>query len=156
MQKTQEWGEYFPYSIAPFAYNETIAQEHFPIDENQAKCLGANWKEEEPISQKGEDFKPADDIRDVGDGILEHTLKCEVSGRAFKIIPQELKFYKQQGLPIPHKHPDIRHLERIARRNPHQLWQRSCAKCGASIETSYSPERTETIYCEKCYLEEVY
>lgn len=31
MKKTNEWGEFFPSSISPFGYNETVAQEYFPI-----------------------------------------------------------------------------------------------------------------------------
>ena len=32
MQKTGEWGEFFPASFSPFGYNETVAQEYFPLN----------------------------------------------------------------------------------------------------------------------------
>ncbi len=32
MQKTGEWGEFFPVCLSPFGYNETVAQEHFKLD----------------------------------------------------------------------------------------------------------------------------
>lgn len=47
MQKTKEWGEYFPYELSPCCYNETVAKEYFPLNENAAKALGSSWKNEE-------------------------------------------------------------------------------------------------------------
>jgi len=41
-------------------------------------------------------------------------------------------------------------------RNERKLWERKCDKCQKGIETTYSPEQPEKIYCEACYLEEVY
>lgn len=48
------------------------------------------------------------------------------------------------------------HAEGVQRRNPHKLFSRTCAKCGKSIQTTYSPERPEVVYCEQCYLAAVY
>ena len=31
MISTGEWGEFFPSSLSPFGYNETVAQEYFPL-----------------------------------------------------------------------------------------------------------------------------
>lgn len=33
MQLTGEWGEFFPHELSPFCYNETVAQDYFPIDQ---------------------------------------------------------------------------------------------------------------------------
>ena len=76
---------------------------------------------------------------------------------AFKIIPQELEFYKKQNFPIPRLCPDCRHFERIKQRNPLKLWHRKCMKpgCTNEFETSYSPDRPEMVYCESCYNNEV-
>ena len=35
MMKTGEWGEFFPSSLSPFGYNETVAQEHFPMSREE-------------------------------------------------------------------------------------------------------------------------
>jgi len=32
MQKMGEWGEFFPSSLSPFGYNETVAEEYYPIN----------------------------------------------------------------------------------------------------------------------------
>lgn len=35
MRSTGEWGEFFPHELSPFGYNETIAQEYFPMTESE-------------------------------------------------------------------------------------------------------------------------
>jgi hypothetical protein len=59
-------------------------------------------------------------------------------------------------LPIPRRHPDQRHLDRMALRNPRKLFDRKCDKCQVDMKTTYAPERKETVYCEECYNKEVY
>jgi hypothetical protein len=49
--------------------------------------------------------------------------------KPFKIISQELEFYRKHNLPIPRRHPDQRHLDRMALRNPRKLFDRKCDKC---------------------------
>ncbi len=44
MQKAGEWGEGFSIDIAPWAYNETEAQQYFPLDETQAAARGWKWR----------------------------------------------------------------------------------------------------------------
>jgi len=36
MLKTGEYGEYFPQDLCPYAYNETITMEYFPISKEEA------------------------------------------------------------------------------------------------------------------------
>ena len=100
--------------------------------------------------------KLPDSIDDIPDDILNWAIKCEATGRPFRIIKQELEFYRKMKLPIPHFHPDERHRRRMALRNPRKLWRRPCGKCGKEMETTYAPERPEIVYCESCYLQEVY
>lgn len=90
------------------------------------------------------------------DVLLSSTLVCESTGKPFKIIPQELAFYIEQGLPIPTKHPDQRHNDRLAKRNPRRLWERNCDKCGSNIQTTYDSVESHEVYCEECYRAEVY
>ncbi len=154
---TGEWGEYFPYSLSPFAYNETIAQEYMPITKEEAEKIGAKWRDEEPAPAfKGKEFTPPADIREADESICEKVMKCEATGRKFKIIPQEFKFYKKMDIPIPTLCPDERHFRRLALHNAYRFWERDCAKCGKKMNTVFSPERQEIVYCEECYLKEVY
>ena len=158
MRKAGEWGEFFPHALSPFAYNETTAQDFFPLEKEEVLARGWQWHEEESGADQylGPTFAVPDDIASVPDAITNQILTCCVTAKPYKIIPQELKFYRQMGIPIPKKCPDQRHKERMARRNPRTLWSRKCQKCGKGIETTYSPERPEIVYCEECYLKEVY
>ena len=155
-----EWGEFFPATLAPFAYNETTAQLYFPLPTEEARSRGFGWREqkEEPLNVTK--TIPAANlprsIDDVPDDILNWAVECEITKRPFKLVKQELDFYRAYRLPVPHIHHDERHRWRMALRNPRKLWNRECAKCGKPIETSYPPERPETVYCESCYLAEVY
>lgn len=142
MQRTGEWGEFFPTELSPFGYNETLAQDYFYLEKEEALRQGFKWSDYEVEQPKMENSNSV--------------IQCEASGKYFKILPQELKFYEKMGIPLPRKHPDQRHKERMALRNPRKLWTRNCAKCAAGIETSYAPDRAEIVYCEKCYLAEVY
>ena len=90
------------------------------------------------------------------DDICQKILLCKITGKPYKIIPQELKFYKDMGIPIPRICPDQRHKERMTLRNPRKLWARKCMKCQKDIQTTYAPERPEIVYCEECYLASVY
>lgn len=137
------WGEFFPVTHSPFGYNETVASEYFPLEKSE-------------ILTRGWHFKIPDSIDEVSDAISDNILLCEVTGKPYKIIPQELRFYRKMKLPIPWKCPDCRHRDRLKLRNPRKLFERTCAKCGKAIKTSYSPDRPEIVYCEKCYLETVY
>ncbi len=160
MKKTEEWGEFFSIPVSSFGYNETLAQEYFPLTKEEALKKGFNWSDYESPIPKVDKIIPAsklpDDIKDIPDDILNWAIRCEVTNKPYKIIPQELKFYRDHNLPIPRRHPDQRHKDRMSLRNPRKLWSRSCDKCTKEIQTTYSPERPEKILCESCYLKEVY
>ncbi len=162
-----KYGEFFPSELSPFCYNETIAQEYFPLTKEEAITQGYKWKDKEErnytIDIKNEDIP--NDIKDVKDDIVNKVIECEHKGKcneqcteAFKIIPDELSFYKRMNLPISHFCPNCRHYNRLKQRNPLKLWHRKCMKdgCQNEFETSYAPDRPEIIYCEKCYNQEVY
>jgi hypothetical protein len=160
MREQGAWGEFFPIALSPFAYNETTAQEHVPLTKETAEARGWRWREEGDEMPNVPKILRADQlpvsIRDVPDDILQCAIRCEATGRPFRIVKQELDFYRQWDLPNPHFHPDERHRRRMALRNPRKLWERSCGKCGNSIQTTYAPDRPEIVYCEECYLKEVY
>ena len=158
MRSTGEWGQFFPITLSPFGYNETAAHQNFPLSREEVEKHGWNWHTDQ-MSQKnylGPRISLDDDIRKIDDQIFQNILLCSVSGKPYKIIPQELRFYRERGLPVPRLCPDERHRQRMMLRNSRRLWDRSCAKCQEPILTTYAPDRPETVYCEKCYLESVY
>jgi CxxC-x17-CxxC domain-containing protein len=151
------WGEFFPVALSPFAYNETVAQEYQPLTEDDVHRRGWKWKSEnEQERYLGPSTPLPDGIAEANSEVASRILTCEVSGKQYRIIPQELAFYRTHGIPLPRRSPHQRHLDRNALRNPRTLFDRVCAKCSKSIQTTFAPERPEKVYCEECYLEEVY
>lgn len=174
-----KYGEFFPSNLSPRPYNNTNAQEFFPLKKEEAESLGYHWqdvvdKNYIPTITKG---NLPNSINDVPDSIINEIIECMEWGndkskmqnctKAFRITAGELAFYKRHNIPLPYKCPNCRHFDRIKRRNPITLWHRPCMcnktshfhgeeKCGIEFETSYAPDRPEIVYCEKCYQQEVY
>ncbi len=151
METTGEWGEFFPISISPFAYNETTAQDYFPLTQNQAQSKNYKWKDKDPKEYRPQDYNIPDNIDDIPETIIDEVLACSQCGKNFKIIAQELKFYKKLDLPIPQKCPDCRHLSRMGLRNPRRLWKKECNKCQEEMYATYPTNSDDIVYCEKCY-----
>ena len=157
MTSSGEWGEFFPAGLSLFGYNETVANEQFPLLQSEAMNFNAKWREEDiPKQNEGQKVEIPDNIKDVSDDILGQILICDKCMKNYKIIPQELEYYRRFNLPVPRNCPDCRHEHRLELRNPNKLWGRKCDKCMTDIQTTYAQERSEKVYCEKCYLEEVY
>lgn len=148
MKTMGEYGEFFPSKISLFAYNETVANDHFPLSKTEASKKGLSWRDQEEKNVT------------IGGDIIScaHKGKCDDHCTiGFKIIQAEKDFYERMGLPIPKLCPNCRHFERLKQRNPLKLWHRKCMKSGCTneFETSYAPDREEIIYCEQCYNNEV-
>jgi hypothetical protein len=165
--RVYKYGEFFPSELSPFAYNETVAQEYFPLTKQQAIDQGYKWKDKEERNYTIDIYNIdiPDNIDDINDDITTKIIECAHKGgcnqqctEAYKIIPEELSFYRRMNLPIPRLCPNCRHGERIIERNPLKLWHRTCMKegCNNEFETSYAPERPEIVYCESCYQKEIY
>lgn len=170
MKKEGMYGDFFPPLLSPFGYNETLAQEYFPLSEKEAKEKGFNWQDKTTGTYGKETIKTAEmpkTIEEVSKEILKEVLVCEECKKNFKITKSELDFYKRMGIPLPRKDFECRHKIRMNKRNPRKLWHRSCMcdktehpehsgnKCQNEFETSYSPDRSEIVYCETCYQQEV-
>lgn len=149
MQTTGEYGEFFPITMSPFAYNESAAQEFVELTPDQVHTAGWRWKTDLPqIKGKA--------------GLLQCT-KC---GSNFKIQKAEESFYQKMHLPHPLLCINCRYRVRLRRLNPKQLWHRRCmctqtdhthsGQCPTQFQTTYSPNRLEVVYCETCYQKEVY
>ena len=160
MKQNGEWGEHFPAEFSPYGYNETVAQEYFPLSEEEALKQGYAWRRHDDDTSAATKIIPAsalpDSMNDTPDDVMNWAIQCEATGRPFRIIRQELDFYKRMALPIPHVHSDERYRRRMALRNPRKLWDRECMKCLKSIQTTFAPGSPEIVCCEECYLKEVY
>ena len=161
------YGEFFPSELSPFAYNITMAQEYFPLTKEETETNGYPWEDSADRNYKI-DFEIGslpDDIKDVKDDMVGKVIACEHEGKcnqlcttAFKIIPNELTFYRKMNLPLPRLCSNCRTFERLKQRTGIELYHRKCMKenCANEFETAYSPDRLEIVYCEQHYKEEVF
>ena len=158
MSKNGEYGEFFPSSMSPFAYNETVAMDYFPLKKEEAIQKGFAWRDPEQheyhITITAD--KLPDHINDLGvQHLSKEIIGCMSCKRAYQILDRELEFYQRFGLPLPRLCHNCRHAERLKLRNPMRLYDRTCAKCRTAITTTYSPDRSEMVYCETCYQQEI-
>jgi hypothetical protein len=171
-----KYGEFFPVEISTFCYNETQAQDYFPISKEKAVEMGYRWRDknvnEYSITIEAKDLPES--LYDVQDSIIEEIIGCKnretkssYCRGAYKITIDELNLYRKLGVPLPRLCFLCRHENRLKMRNPMKLWHRSCMcekknhshgkwKCEVEFETSYALNRPEIVYCEKCYQQEVY
>lgn len=160
------YGEFFPSELSPFCYNETQAQDYFPLTKEEAVSKGYRWREKKkPQYQatiKAKDLP--NNLDDVKESITKEIISCLHEGKCedrcaevYKITQEELNLYRRLKVPLPRLCFLCRHENRLRMRNPMKLWKRTCMKegCNNEFETSYAPERPEIIYCEKCYQSEV-
>lgn len=153
-----KYGEFFPYELSFFAYNESTARYYFPKSREEILAFGWHWKNEElsqhTITKKTQDMP--DDIKDTSDDILKEVIECNECGRGFKIVSGELNLLRKWGFALPRKCPECRFLERLSRTNPPVIfYSRKCFKCQKELISTFSPEKPDIIYCEQCYQAEV-
>jgi len=150
MKETGEWGEFFPASYSPFGYNQTMAQYYFPLSKEDALAQGFQWKEVDDPHSDLEEAELPENLSQISLDIATKALKSVRSGKRYRVIAKELDFHKQYGLPLPTDTPAER-LEDFVNRNSRKLYDRSCEKCSAAVQTTYAPDSLETIYCNQCY-----
>ena len=177
--RVYKYGEFFPIEFSPFGYNESVANMFFPLLKEEAQRAGYKWTEKEEgvyiITKKASELPES--IRNIDEDIIKEIISSEKSGRAYRILPQELALLKQLDIAVPTLHHDERFDIRFSFLRPLKLWHRKCQCAGSKsdnqnytntiehfhegnhcpneFETSYSPDRPEIVYCEKCYQAEV-
>ena len=84
-------------------------------------------------------------------------LSCKESscGKEFIVIAQEKKFYEDKKLPMPDQCPACRHKMRMALRNERKLYKRVCDKCKKEVLSTYPEDVEYTVYCQKCFWENI-
>ncbi|MBI5733194.1 hypothetical protein HY967_04595 [Candidatus Jorgensenbacteria bacterium] len=184
--RVYRYGEFFPIELSPYPYYDTAANDLFSLSKEEIISEGYRWRDSEKreyaATCKATDLPNT--IQEVKDSILHEVIECAHKGNcndrctiAFRIVPQELAFYRKMNIPLPHLCHNCRHYERFKFMNPPQLWDRHCAcsgfqskggvysntishfhgdkECPNRFKTSYSLVRSEIVYCEQCYNAEV-
>lgn len=165
MTDDSEWGEFFPFSMSPFAYNETIAHEHYPLSKEKIQEIGCTYKDPSDLVPTNLEViyssQIPNDTSQLTEEICSKVIKCEKTGRLYQIQKGEFAFYQAKNISIPRIHSELRHVLRSKKRGPYQLFHRQCmceetghdhkGRCLNEFETTYALDRPEKVYCEKCY-----
>lgn len=143
--RVYKYGEYFPVEMSPWAYNETLAHEYFPLTKEEALAQGYRWRDQEAknyVPTRSAENIPSD-ITNVADNITGEIIECAHYGncnqnctKAFKVTIDELSFYKKVGIPLPTLCHACRTMERLNFRLPIKLYDRTCMCAGANDATN--------------------
>lgn len=76
-----------------FIFNKQVTKE-------QALAKNLKWHDDDKKAFQPQTYKIPNAIAEVKDDILNEVLMCESCGKNYKIIKQELFFYRQNNLPI--------------------------------------------------------
>ncbi len=157
MLERGEYGEFFPLSFSPFAYNSSLAWMSHQISDNEAKEKDV-WIFKPAKTDFGGGITEIDNIEkteEITDDLLSGAFVGSADGRPFRIIPEELAFYKNHGLPLPKAHPETRIKERFAWLNFLNLDEVRCEKCGVVFHSALHKDIRTNLLCETCYQNEV-
>lgn len=153
MKRESVYGDFFPVELSFFGYNETVAQEQFPLTKEQAVDRGYYWSEN-VRGTYGAETKNWNDvperISDIDFDIMQEVFTCQETQKNYRCIEQEKQVYKQLDVPLPRIHPDVRHEKRMIARGENKLYKRT-TEDGVEVMTPYAPDRPEKIYSEKGY-----
>ncbi len=193
--RVYRYGEFFPVELSPVGYNESMAQEYFPLGKEETVSQGYKWRDtaarDYKVTKRPDELP--DSIGEVPDTIGNEVIACahstsswqgtnggacnQLCTTAFRILPDELTFYRKLGVPLPRLCHNCRTFERLAQRTGLEIYPRACECAGAKskngiyanttahphgmnpcsnqFETAYGPDRKEIVYCESCYQSEV-
>lgn len=157
-----EKGRAYPYGEFPgsifnkFAYNNTNANKFLPKTREEALALGFTWNDEVENQPKAttEGASLPETISEVKDSILQEVISCTTCDRKYKIAALEFDLLRKMNMPLPTTCLKCRDEVLFGKLQKPGLYDRTCMKCEAPIKTSYAPDRTETVFCEKCYQQE--
>jgi hypothetical protein len=143
MLKDKTLGLFFPIKYSPLAYNESAAQDFYPLSKAGILEHGYQWRDPQAILSSSEASSP-------------NVTLCKECRSPYRITPVESKFYLSFHLFVPEICPDCRIFKRIERRNSYQLLDRECGKCGVEIESAYEKNAFPLMYCDDCFRDEFF
>lgn len=143
------YGDYLPAELSMFPYQDTEAQELYPLTTEQISEKNFIQKEIAPDenTMPGIPAKELpDSIFDVTDDILSQVIVSKSSSKKYKITERELLFYRKYKIPLPRESFFDRHARRHKMASSFNLYERASDKSGASIISSYLPDAPEIVW----------
>ena len=159
----KEWWEFFNPQLSYYWYNESIAMDYYPLTREEAIRKWYKRSDYESPAPKVEKFVPWEKLPkqwckvikekkpEILDKIINYAVICEVSQRPFRITKQEIEFYVKHNLPLPTKHPSIRHQERLRRKDPTIMYLMNCDECWEEMLSVHEKWEWKKILCKRCF-----
>ena len=135
MQETGEWGEFFDYKLSPVCYDESVANEYYPLQKSQALELGASWRGLN-VKIASQISVPPENIEELKDEDAIKLYSCLQCSREYQLTSAEIKHYRKTNTPPPKDCPYCRHKDRMELRGTRVLNTRNCSKCDKSFLTT--------------------
>lgn len=160
MLENGEYGEFFPLSVSPFPYNASLSNIVYNISKEKVLELGGWWYEDKVNLPEGiklikaSEIEP--DIKNITDNILDIGIISEGNSKPFRIVKEELEFYKRKNIAIPSLTPYERIIDRFKYVNNFKVLKDKCFKCGSEILSSYRNSDGYKPYCDDCYKKKIY
>lgn len=156
MTKNGEYREYFPISLWPTGYNDSLAQAFFPLTKEEALAKGYKWHEPEKrsyqITMRASELP--DHISDATSLVLKNIIECMQCGRGYRVTQMEFDFLKQMRVPLPRRCPFCRIEEKFQQWvKQMKLTNRVCDQCHKDFRTPYTKDQFTSILCKPCWTE---
>ncbi len=144
--------------MSPCAYNESFANNFFPLEKEEVFANGWRWREEDErtyeITKKPDELP--DNIKETTDDVLKEVIECADCRRGFKIGRLELDSLRAMNFPLPRECAFCRIGEKLGYWiDESRLTKSACDNCGTEFETPHKREDYPRILCRECWLQEV-
>ncbi|MBU0670947.1 MAG: hypothetical protein ABH835_02900 [Patescibacteria group bacterium] len=158
MKGEGDYGKFWPLRSTYVGYNNSFANIYHPKIKEEVEAIGGFWDEPKEVKDMGVDSNTLpDSAQEIDDSFIGKVVKCEKTSKPFKLVKQEIDFYKENNLPIPHVHPDRRNMDRFSQIMNIKPQPFKCPQCGTDSVHYYQPELGyEKILCPDCYKKEIY
>ncbi len=158
MKKRGEYGQFLPYSMSAGPFNLSTSILYFPeAKKEDVLALGGYW--EDPNTEKAEGMPAGelpDNIKDAPDSIITQPLVCPETGWRFNIAQNELSFHRENNIPLPRLHFDLRTRNALKYLTVLHPFPYKCHYCRKDIMAYYPPEwGYKNIACEECYKQNI-
>ncbi len=158
MRKRGEYGKFLPYSMSAGPFNFSTSFLYFQDTKKEDILkLGGYWEDIDESHLEGiPTSELPDDIKDVPDNIITQALICPETGWRFNISQNELIFYRENNIPLPRYHFDVRIKNNLKYLTILQSYPYKCFYCKKDMEAYYLPEwNYQKIACEECYKQNI-
>ena len=154
MRDRGEYGKFLPYSMSAGPFNFSTSFLYFgDVKKEYILKLGGYWEDVDESHIEGMPTSELpDNIKDVPDTIITQALICPETGWRFNIAQNELSFYKENNIPLPRYHFDVRTKNRLKYLTVLIAYPYKCFYCEKEVGAYYLPKwGYQKIACEECY-----